>query len=167
MSETGVVPDEPEATIRVVLLPAVTKHLGLDLGVLGPGLTPCGVQGLIEVLNEVRRLAEGEEHLVRATETKHLWSICNLVQAPSTTKHLLSECGQQLELVSRPTSGWWRCPAKGNNRDLVTHHTADIGLNDTGEDHRHMRGQCFLHPWGQHCERVQGDRAVSVESPSR
>src|SRR5438309_8667590 len=96
VGEAGVILNEHEPTVGMVLLPRAVKHLGLDLVVLGASLAPCGVQWLVEILDKVGRLPLDKEHLV---------------QASSETKHLLSITGQPLERVGRPAPGWWWRPA--------------------------------------------------------
>src|SRR5262249_50684367 len=61
--EAGVVLDEREATVPVLLLPGAVEHAGLDLFVLGTRLTPSRVEGLVEILDEVGGLAHDEEHI--------------------------------------------------------------------------------------------------------
>ena len=62
--EAGIVPDEHEATVRVVFLPGAVTHLGLDLVMLGARLAPGGVQWLVEILHKVGRLTLYKKQLV-------------------------------------------------------------------------------------------------------
>ena len=118
--EAGVVLDEYEAAVRVIFLPGAVKHLGLDLVMLGAGLAPRGVQGLVEILHKVGRLAQHKGHLA---------------QVSSQPQHLLRIRGQPLELIRRAAPGrWWR-PTQRNDGNLVAHHSVKVGLNHTRQQH--------------------------------
>ena len=62
--EARILLDEHEAAVCVVFLPGSVEHLGLDLVMLGTSLAPRGVQWLVEILYEVRRLTLYKKHLV-------------------------------------------------------------------------------------------------------
>src|SRR5262249_9033695 len=63
VGEARVIPDQPEASIRVLFLPGAIEHPRFDLIVLRSGLTPARMERLVEVLHEVGGLAHDEEHI--------------------------------------------------------------------------------------------------------
>ena len=49
----------------------------------------------------------------------------------------------------------------------MAHDAEEIGFLHSREERRDMGGEGFSHLWWQDSQRIQGDQAVTVESPGR
>jgi len=108
------------------------------------------MERLVEVLHEVGGLANDEKHIPRVSPEP---------------QHLLSVRRELPERVSRPAPWWWGRTTERNDGNLVTHYPEEIRFLHSGQQGREVRGEGLPHLWWQYREGVQGDRAVSVESP--
>ena len=118
---------------------------------LGSGLAPRRVQGLIQVLHKVSGLSDDEEHVPGVSSQSH---------------HLLRVDDELFEgLGGCALGGSWRRVAERNDRNLVRHEAKEVWLLRARKQCRDVWCEGFPHGRRQYREGIQSDEAVAFQCP--